>query len=201
MAAPDRSWTITPTLLWFGVFLVAGLILLDGDVKALANRLVVKRADNAQHQAGPAIAAPPQVAEADIPDEPAPKLPPPAAGSHDVAALTDACIEPLGADPAKCKHWAMDGYYRAVSAEKQHKLGRAVRVSWYGDSVVADDQMARRLRERLQGELGDGGPGFVYVVPPHKFNENHSIKRTWTGTWYPHSISLMQMPDGLYGVG
>jgi len=198
MAVPDRSWTITPTLLWFGAFLVAGLIVFDGNVKALANRLSVKREDPAAKPAGPAFAPPTQVAEAE--PEPA-KLPPPAAGSHDVAALNDACIEPLGAEPAKCKQWAMDGYYRAVAGEKQKKLGRAVRVSWYGDSVVADDQMAHRLRERLQGELGDGGPGYVYVVPPHKFNENNSIKRSFTGTWYPHSISLMQLPDGLYGVG
>ncbi|MEO8549962.1 MAG: GDSL-type esterase/lipase family protein [Kofleriaceae bacterium] len=199
MAAPDRSWTITPTLLWFGGFLVAALILFDGNVEALANRLSVKRENQSTKPAGPAFAAPVEVAEVD-PVEPA-KLPPPVAGSHDVAALTDACIDPLGAEPATCKQWAMDGYYRAVSGEKQKKLGRAVRVSWYGDSVVADDQMAHRLRERLQGELGDGGPGYVYVVPPHKFNENNSIKRSFAGIWFPHSISLLQLPDGLYGVG
>ena len=201
MAASDRSWTITPTLLWFGVFLAAGLWWFDGDVSALANRLTVKRKDQTT-KAGPVVAPPSTViAEADVPDELAPKLPPPPAGSHDIGALADTCIQPAGAAPEQCKQWAMDGYYKAVALEKAGKLGHPVRVSWYGDSVVADDQMATRLRARLQGELGDGGPGFVWVVPPHRFNENNSIKRTFSGTWMPHSISLMQMPDGLYGVG
>ncbi len=199
MSGQDRSWTIAPTLAWFTVFMVALLVRFDGGIEALANRLTTKREATAK-QAGPTFAPPVAVAEVDTADEPA-KLPPPPVGSHDVGALADACVDPRGAAPAACKQWAMDGYYRAVAQAKQQKLGHAVRVSWYGDSVVADDQMAHRLRDRLQGELGDGGPGFVYVIPPHRFNENNSIRRSQTGTWSPHSISLMQMPDGLYGVG
>jgi lysophospholipase L1-like esterase len=200
MAPSDRSWTITPTLLWFGAFLIGGLCWFDGGVKALANRLTVKRDDSTQKPVGPVFAKPAEVADT-TPDEPPPTLPPPPAGSHDVGALSDTCVEPLGAEPATCKRWAMDAYYHAVALAASRKLGHAVRVSWYGDSVVADDQMATRLRERLQAELGDGGPGFVYVVPPHRFNENNSIKRSQTGWWAPHSISLQQSPDGLYGVG
>lgn len=200
MAASDRSWTITPTLAWFGVFLAAGLWWFDGDVSALANRLTVRRTDQTA-KAGPVVAPSTVVAEAELPDEPAPQLPAPPAGSHDVGALADTCVQPLGAAPDHCKQWAMDGYYKAVALEQAGKLGHPVRVSWYGDSVVADDQMATRLRERLQAELGDGGPGYVYVVPPHRFNENNSIKRSSSGTWFPHSISLQQVPDGLYGVG
>ena len=200
MAAPDRSWTIAPTLFWFGVFLVALLWKFDGNLQALANRLTVKREDSTTKTAGPVFAKQPEVADTSSDEQP-PKLPPAAAGSHDVGALSDTCIQPLGAEPAVCKAYAMDAYYRAVASGKVKKLGHALRVSWYGDSVVADDQMPNRLRERLQGELGDGGPGFVYVVPPHKFNENNSIKRSQGGSWFPHSISLQQVPDGLYGVG
>jgi len=199
MAGQDRNWTIAPTLAWFGAFLVTLLVWFDGGVDALANRLTQKREATAK-TAGPAFAPAVQVAEVDGPDEPA-KLPPSPAGSHDVGALADACVEPRAAEPAACKQWAMDSYYRAVAQARQKKLGHAVRVSWYGDSVVADDQMAHRLRERMQADLGAGGPGFVYVIPPHRFNENNSIKRSQSGTWSPHSISLMQMPDGLYGVG
>lgn len=199
MAGQDRSWTIAPTLVWFGAFMVALLAWFDGGVEALANRLTTKR-ESTVTIAGPAFAPRVMVAEADPPDEPA-KLPAPAAGGRDVGALADACVTPRGAAPAACKQWALDSYYSALAQAKQKKLGHALRVSWYGDSVVADDQMAHRLRERLQTDLGDGGPGFVYVVPPHRFNENNSIRRSQTGAWSPHSISLMQMPDGLYGVG
>ncbi|HEY0251287.1 MAG TPA: GDSL-type esterase/lipase family protein [Kofleriaceae bacterium] len=197
--ASDRSWTITPTLVWFGAFLVALLLWKDGGVRALANRLTAKREDQTAKAAGPTFQARP-VEVADTEPEPV-KLPPPPPGSHDIGALTDSCMNPIGADAATCKAWAMDGYYKAVGQARAGKLGRALRVSWYGDSVVADDQMASRLRERIQTDLGDGGPGYVYVVPPHRFNENHAINRSFAGSWAPHSISLQQMPDGLYGVG
>ncbi len=197
MSEPDRSWTVTPTLLWFGATLCVLLVMFDGNVTVLAERLTVKRDDTAARKAagGPVAAPQTRVAEADAPDTTA-KLPPPAPGSHDTGALTDACL-----DPPACKKFAMDGFYRAVAEARAGKLGRAVRVSWYGDSVIADDQMAGRLRERLQAELGDGGPGFVFVVPPHKFNQHGSITRSQSGGWYPHAISTMQTPDGLYGPG
>jgi lysophospholipase L1-like esterase len=196
MPPSDRSWTVMPTLAWFAGFVVVGLIAIDGDVQALADRLVQKRETPAT-KSGPI--APPATAvaenDADEPAAPAP-LPPPPPGSHDVGALTDACLD----DP-KCASWAMDGFYRAVDQAKHGTLSRPVRVSWYGDSVVATDAIPGRLRARLQGELGDGGPGFVYVVPPHRFNEHEAITRSQSGTWYTHAISTMQIPDGLYGPG
>lgn len=194
---PDRSWTVAPTFLWFGVVLVLGLMWLDGNVTALANRLTTPRDQSLPTTAGPVFTAPP-VTVADIDDTEVTPLPPPPAGSHDSGALTDTCIE-HGA--ATCKRWAMDGFYRAVAESKAEKLGRAVRVSWYGDSVIATDAIPGRLRTRMQGELGDGGPGYVYIVPPHRFCEHEAITRSSTGTWYTHAISTMQTGDGFYGFG
>ena len=95
----------------------------------------------------------------------------------------------------------MDAFYRAVADEKAGKLHHAVRISWYGDSVIATDAIPGRLRTRMQAELGDGGPGFVYAVPPHRFNNHEAISRSSSGSWYTHAISTMQAPDGLYGPG
>jgi lysophospholipase L1-like esterase len=193
----DRSWTITPTLLWFGAILVVLLFVFDGGVTALADRLTTKRDDHAG-RVGPVI-APVVVAQADTDDtsdDATAHLPPPPAGSHDAGALVDTCL-----DAPACKQWAMDGFYKAVADGKKGKLGRAVRVSWYGDSVVATDAIPGKLRQLLQGQLGDGGPGFVYIVPPHRFNNHESITRSSSGTWYTHAISTMQTPDGLYGPG
>jgi lysophospholipase L1-like esterase len=53
----------------------------------------------------------------------------------------------------------------------------------------------------MQDELGNGGPGYVYVVPPHRFCGNESITRASGGSWNIHAISTTQIPDGLYGVG
>ena len=205
-----------PTLAWFAGLVVVGLVAIDGDVQALADRLVQPREPvAARTPAGPI--APPATAiaenDSDEPTTTAP-LPPPPPGSHDAGALTDACIDGRdlraagsaaegrrGVVDGKCASWAMDGFYRAVDQAKHGTLARPVRVSWYGDSVVATDAIPGRLRARLQGELGDGGPGFVYVVPPHRFNEHEAITRSQSGTWYTHAISTMQIPDGLYGPG
>jgi len=183
-----------PTLAWFSAFVVGGLFVLDGNLDAIAGRLVAKRETQSAQGPGPTFTAPPvTVAEADASDEPPSVTSPPPPGSHDVGALTDACTDP------KCAGWAMDGFYRAIAGEKRGTLARAVRVSWYGDSVIATDAIPGRLRERLQTELGDGGPGFVYIVPPHRFNEHEAITRSQSGTWYTHAISTMQTADGLYG--
>jgi lysophospholipase L1-like esterase len=194
MSAPDRSWTIAPTLLWFGAVLAGALLYLDGGVQALADRLTSKR----ETQRAPVMSAPTvEVAEADESDV-TPPLPPAPAGSHDVAALDDTCLD--GTEDA-CKRWAMDAFYKAVADEKKGTLGRAVRVSWYGDSVIASDEIPGRLRQKLQGELGDGGPGFVFIVPPHRFCEHEAITRSAGGGWTSHAITVLQTPDGLYGPG
>ncbi len=201
MSAPDRSWTIAPTLLWFGGLLVAGIYVVDGTVQALADRLTTPRETETAGPAVPGFApAPVVVAEAGRDEEERGGVPA-VGGSGDRArgsALEDVCVE---GTPEACKRWAMDSFYRAVAAEAVNKLGRAVRVSWYGDSVVATDAIPARLRSRLQTELGDGGPGFVYVIPPHRFCLHEGISRVQGGAWETHAISTQQTADGLYGAG
>ncbi|HLL21805.1 MAG TPA: hypothetical protein VK427_06730, partial [Kofleriaceae bacterium] len=199
MSAVDRSWTIAPALLWFAVLFVGGVWVLDGNVQAIADRVTHKR-DGAP-AAGPAFtAAPVEVAEAKQDEEMKPAvLPEPDTGDRSrVGALEDVCVDGTA---EKCKRWGMDGFYRAIADEKAGRRGRPVRVSWYGDSVVATDAIPARLRARLQAELGDGGPGFVYVAPPHRFCAHEGIARANGGEWRTHAISTMPAADGLYGVG
>jgi len=177
--------------------LAIALCLLDGGVAVLADRFTAQR--EPATAAAPGLAATPiQVAESK--DEEAEGKPAPAVASdrNKILALEDLCLE--GA-PGECKRWALDGFYRAVEEAKQGKLGRTLRVSWYGDSVVATDAVPGRLRTLFQTEFGDGGPGFVYVVPPHRFCTHEALTRSSTGAWNVHAISTTQIPDGLYGVG
>jgi lysophospholipase L1-like esterase len=179
-------------------------------LQPLRARLTV-RDESAALPAGPAFATPPdQLAEADDDDDTVP-----AAGGGGGSAgsasgsggssstptsgpLFDTCRD---GTPDTCRAWAMDGFYRAIADDKRGALGHPVRVSWYGDSVVATDLIPGRLRSRLQAELGDGGPGFVFVVPPHRFCEHEGLTRDSSGTWATHAISTLQTPDGLYGPG
>jgi lysophospholipase L1-like esterase len=200
MSAPDRSWSIAPTLLWFCGLLVAGLFVVDGTVQALADRLTAPRDPEAAPKAPGFTPAPTTVAEVGNDEDDRSGVPAVGASGDRAkgSALEDVCLE---GTPAACKRWAMDPFYRAIAAEAGNKLGRAVRVSWYGDSVVATDAIPARLRSRLQGELGDGGPGFIYVVPPHRFCLHEGISRIQGGTWATHAISTQQIADGLYGAG
>jgi lysophospholipase L1-like esterase len=193
----DRSWTVTPTLVWFGGFLAAGLLYADGDLHAIAGRLTAPRAP----VSAPAIAPHAIVAEADTADVAMGGSTPAVTttGARDITgALEDTCLE---GTPDACKRWAMDGFYKAIAAEKRGSLGHPVRVSWYGDSVVATDVIPGHLRVRLQEALGDGGPGFVYAVSPHKFYDQQAVTRGSTGTWAVHAISTMHVADGFYGPG
>jgi lysophospholipase L1-like esterase len=67
--------------------------------------------------------------------------------------------------------------------------------------VIATDAIPARLRSRLQSELGDGGPGFVYVVEPHRFCFHEGVARAHEGAWMTHAVSTQQTGDGLYGAG
>jgi lysophospholipase L1-like esterase len=203
MSASDRSWTIARALLWFVGLLVAALVVLDGGLGKIADRFRARRDPAAVAAAGSPLGMQPAVvAEGEAPeaagDTGAPPGPIVAADRSKILALEDTCID---GTPAQCKRWAMDGFYGAIESLKQGKLSRAVRVSWYGDSVIATDAIPGRLRSRLQDELGNGGPGFVFVVPPHRFCGHEAITRSSGGTWNAHAISTSQIADGLYGVG
>ncbi|MGE3547078.1 MAG: GDSL-type esterase/lipase family protein, partial [Kofleriaceae bacterium] len=52
-----------------------------------------------------------------------------------------------------------------------------------------------------QAELGDGGPGFVYVSTPYRFCDHESVTRTNDGDWATYAISTVPIADHLYGPG
>src|SRR5205823_13230957 len=60
---------------------------------------------------------------------------------------------------------------------------RPLRISYFGDSLTADDHITNELRHKLQSDLGDGGPGFVFAVPPHPFCQHRAVTRIVGGGW------------------
>ena len=208
--ARAHDWTIAPALGWCAFALVAVLVLREGGIGALTRLLT-------EAPAVPTAAGPTFVSAADptAPTDVAPPLPPPpdltpapraagggAAVPEAVAGKTveDVCVQPLGATTG-CKRWAMDGIYAALAAGEGGHTARPSRVSFYGDSVSATDALPGRVRARLQDVFGDGGPGFIHAVKPHRFNHSEVVDRRSTGTWKTWGVSLSNVSDHLYGVG
>ena len=215
VATPDGSahrpeWTVAPALGWFALALVAILIVEDGGLGALTR--LITRAPDAHVTAGPGFVG--QTASPAA-DDAAPVLPPKpdlaptpreAGGGGSPPAsvpgktVEDICADPIGATTG-CKRWSMDGFYAALAAAEAGSARAPVRVSFYGDSVSASDALPGRLRARLQDVFGDGGPGFVHAVQPHRFNHTLAVDRTSTGSWQSWGVSLAPVADDLYGVG
>lgn len=94
----------------------------------------------------------------------------------------------------------MDGFYRGLARVKRRERGAIVRISHFGDSLVADDHMGLRTRERLQGGFGDAGPGFVYLGSPHPYWRRRGIRHESQG-WSTRTIVSSTVSDRLYGLG
>lgn len=208
-AARHQDWTIAPALGWCAAALVAVLLVREGSVDAITRLLT--HAPSTPATAGPTFAgsdphaatdeAPPLPAKPDL--APTPRQPG-GGGAAPVSTpgktVEDVCVEPLGATDA-CRRWSMDGFYAALVTAEGGKGSRPARVSFYGDSVSATDALPGRLRARLQDVFGDGGPGFVHAISPHKFNHSEAVDRRSSGSWRSWNIALVNVGDHLYGVG
>ena len=96
---------------------------------------------------------------------------------------------------------ALAAFRAALAAQQAGNAAHALRISYFGDSLTADDQITHALRERLDALVGDGGPGFVWAVPPHPYCQHRAIARASSGTWHVHGISTVQPTDHLLGLG
>jgi lysophospholipase L1-like esterase len=96
---------------------------------------------------------------------------------------------------------ALAAFRKALAAQQAGNASHALRISYFGDSLTADDQITHALRERFDALLGDGGPGFVWAVPPHPYCQHRAIARASSGTWRVHGISTAQPTDHLLGLG
>ena len=112
------------------------------------------------------------------------------------AVLEDPCT-----DGDACKHHALDGFRAALAAQEAGTASHPLRISWFGDSLTADDHITHDLRTKLQALLGDGGPGFVFAAPPHPYCQHRAVTRVVGEGWHVHGISTVVPGDRLLGLG
>jgi lysophospholipase L1-like esterase len=213
-----QEWAAAPTILWFTVFAVAAIVARDRGVTAFADRIAKRSEPQAPRPGGLfGTSGGPDVADVETDtdtDTDADRDPDPVRGggtapgtgsgsaARPAAAarqrIEDTCVD--GTADA-CKRWAMEGFYRAVAAARAGTARSPVRVSYYGDSVTSTDAIPARVRSRLQTELGDGGPGWIWAARPHRFVHHEGVSIANTGTWTTWIVSLSPAADGLHGVG
>jgi lysophospholipase L1-like esterase len=111
------------------------------------------------------------------------------------AKFEDPCVD------AGCKRHALDAFRDALAAHQAGKAEYPLRVSYFGDSLTADDHLTDVLRRELQALVGDGGPGFVFAAPPHPYCQHRAVVRTVSDGWIVHGISTIVPPDHLLGLG
>ena len=114
------------------------------------------------------------------------------------ATLEDPCVEEQG-NP--CTRHALDAFRDALAAQRAGTAEHPLRVSYFGDSLTADDHITNALRVKLQALLGDGGPGFVFAAPPHPFCQHRAVARVVSEGWHVQGISTLVPPDRLLGLG
>jgi lysophospholipase L1-like esterase len=111
------------------------------------------------------------------------------------AALEDPCLDD------GCTRHALDGFRAALAAQRAGTATHPLRISYFGDSLTADDHITGELRRALQAELGDGGPGFVFAVAPHPYCQHRAVARIVGTGWESFGISTTVPPDHLLGLG
>lgn len=96
---------------------------------------------------------------------------------------------------------ALDSFTVALHAQRAKTAAHPLRISYFGDSLTADDQITNALRTKLAALLGDGGPGFAWAVEPHPYNQHRSLSRWVHGAWRVNGISTQPATDHLLGLG
>ena len=197
-----------PTLGWFAAATVLAVLALDGDLDAVLDLVHQDQGRAAATAAGPPGVGPAGPAGAETPPPPLPPPPDLAPVAPAVAGtppppvpgvdLEEVCAEPAA---SPCPRYALDHVYAALAATEAGTATAPVRISFYGDSVSAADSIPGRIRARLQDIFGDGGPGFLHAIAPHRFNYSQIVERTSSGTWHAWNPALTRVADDLYGVG
>jgi lysophospholipase L1-like esterase len=112
------------------------------------------------------------------------------------ASFDDPCL-----DGDACQHHALDAFRDALAAQRAGTADHPLRISYFGDSLTADDHITNALRIKLQALVGDGGPGFVFAAPPHPYCQHRAVVRWVSEGWHIHGISTVVPPDRLLGLG
>lgn len=107
---------------------------------------------------------------------------------------------PAGGEPPLARfHAALSALERGEDPDGDSD--RKVRVAVYGSSSTSADRYTGYLRRYLQARFGDGGPGFVALVPLWRWHRHDLVKVEAGKPWaIEHAQKKKGRLDGRYGV-
>jgi lysophospholipase L1-like esterase len=92
-------------------------------------------------------------------------------------------------------------FYAALGTIEDGTATRPARITVIGDSLIAGDKIADRIRRRLAARFGDGGPGFVHPVPIEGSRTRAAKRVAKASAWRIHKASSPVPADKLLGFG
>lgn len=92
-----------------------------------------------------------------------------------VFAIEDQCDPASSEAGAPCDRSLLAPFFARLS-ELERGQRRIARVAHVGDSIVADDKITARFRQRLQREFGDGGWGWLFAQRPTRWYHPRGVR-------------------------
>ncbi len=96
---------------------------------------------------------------------------------------------------------ALDPFYEALTRTDARYAGAITRVSHWGDSAIANDNVTSALRFAMQRRFGDAGHGFHLVTKPFASYRHQGVKFSDGEGWQRCFIIGKCRSDGRYGFG
>ncbi len=96
---------------------------------------------------------------------------------------------------------ALEAFYGALKRTAAGEPAAITRVSHYGDSTIAADEITFTVRRKLQQRFGDAGHGFMLVARGNMHYLHHDIEHRESSGWQVLSIVEHPLRNGYYGYG
>jgi hypothetical protein len=98
-----------------------------------------------------------------------------------------------------CLKWGLDNFYASLY-QTQNKKG-VTRISYFGDSIIANDKISSTLREKFQTKFGYSGPGWLSLADLWKWAKHEQVFKKFSSEWVKKSVMGPYIGHRKYGYG
>jgi lysophospholipase L1-like esterase len=95
----------------------------------------------------------------------------------------------------------MEHFHRTLRATARREPDAMTRIAVYSDSLNASDRISSSLRRAMQDRFGDGGKGFVPIVPGWPYQVHQDVEWERSGGWRTEVVNTRGAEGDRYGLG